>query len=643
MLAYVLLCLFSLVLAKEESNSIETLIYTEYDGNPCVTLLDMHGNYGCRTSRSGNVGVLELIADEKDFHTFVNSPPSQSKVLVMPANLIALNNSKAINILEKTDRVTGIIFLDSTSPITPFSPTLPNPDNDNTTSFEWNPEGNGFMNRRMPFPLWKLGKNESDVLHKIALKNREKGNIYPLYGAEITAFMHPETTDTSATCLKRGTCLPIGGHSTWTSIVPINPEKEIVFAIAAMDSRSFFLKQSIGANSDMSGTVALMAVLDAIMTNPTIKVSDWKKQPILGWFDAEKWGNLGTKKFLYDIENAACDMVDQSPFTHCTNGETKSSGEYKRVNISKISSVLELKQVGSNTQTGFFVHQKDHNFNGKTAQSVFKVASSTGIQVGRASSTTSGIPPSALKGFISSNDKFADIGVVITDHESSYNNKFYDSMFDDYYNVNLDKVCQSAQLLLNSIYAIANDVDSAPSSYKVNCSLVYELMDCVALNDTCAEKMALVHVTTGEDYPVHYTGVYQSSRTLHQKFIEDWVSDRAAFNVTNITCDDSNKCGENEFCSRSVCKQSATYKHPALSTNVRIVPGELWSSWEVIDETKDPVWTESNWIPLGLRTFLIGDPLIDYVFIGFAVVEAIIVIVITVVIKREFPKHFRFL
>lgn len=42
-------------------------------------------------------------------------------------------------------------------------------------------------------------------------------------------------------------------------------KKEVIFAVAGMDSAGLFQMKTIGANGDMSGTVAMMAALDALL------------------------------------------------------------------------------------------------------------------------------------------------------------------------------------------------------------------------------------------------------------------------------------------------------------------------------------------------------------------------------------------
>jgi len=230
------------------SQDIDSLIYSEYGGNPCVLLLDSNGQYGCRTARYGFVGPLKLVNDSTDFQTFITSPPSNPCIIVMPSNLLAVTNS--IETLRNTGKVIGALLLDSDNPMDPFSPDKPE-----SGGFNWNPYGNSLFYSTLPFPLWLLTPEDSRDIYQRALDNRQRGGQYPLQSAEITSFMHPEPRDTSPVCLRRGTCKPLGGNSFWTSINPLVPEKNILLTMTSIDTKSLFQLKTIGANTAMSGTV----------------------------------------------------------------------------------------------------------------------------------------------------------------------------------------------------------------------------------------------------------------------------------------------------------------------------------------------------------------------------------------------------
>jgi len=79
-----------------------------------------------------------------------------------------------------------------------------------------------------------------------------------------------------------------------------------------------------------------------------------------------------------------------------------------------------------------------------------------------------------------------------------------------------------------------------------------------------------------------------------------------------------------------------------MSSNVEFVVGELSSAWRVIDPNDPgPLWTEADWSPIGLRTFSVSDPAIDYLFLVVAIVETIITSGTVIVLKKRFDLWFR--
>lgn len=627
--------------------ALDDVLYVSQGGDPCVLLLDKDGQYGCKTLRDGVIAPLHPLETDQGLEMFISSPPSDPVILVMPTAQLAVPQS--IDRLHATGKVKGAILLEvEDRPKSPFSPAYNMPDEEQVTSgFTWNPNGTGLLMKRIPFPLWRMQEVESSTIFMKAMYNRQAGMSYPVYGAEIISFMHPEDVENSFTCLKRGTCLPLGGYSTWTSIAPIDPNKEIVLIIASMDTKNLFQRKSIGANSDMSGTAALLAALDAIMRSGS-NVSTWVRQPVFFWFDGESYGNLGTKKFLDDLLHRPCDVQGNSPFTTCAQG---GSAEYKKINIDKIVSIIELKQVGSPIASGLFIHQQHHNMTTYTASISLKVGETMKpIPVNSAASDTPSVPPSCTLSLIKLNESFAEKSVVIADHSREYVNKYYDSVFDDAANIASTLVCDASTLLYRIIYAIGNNVTSIiPSEFqKLNsdCSLVDRLVDCLVFNSTCEEARQTLpgmDPSKADEWPIHYVGVWRSELTQHKKFIHDWVYNKTSFSRRG-SCHENSECTGDEMCIAGSCQLSTTYFHAATPLNVELIIGELSAYWSVIDmNSKDPLWTESNWKPLSLRVFLMGDPIQDYIFLALAIIEIIVVVVVVIIARRNFEKNFRVL
>ncbi|KAF8389207.1 hypothetical protein HHK36_025900 [Tetracentron sinense] len=135
-------------------------------------------------------------------------------------------------------------------------------------NYEWNPVGSGIMWNSYNFPVFLLSRDSTLILQKIAIKNEEQKKAYTVDVAEFDLVMQTTKAGThdSESCLQEQSCLPLGGHSVWSSLPPINISsskwtKPLLLAVASMDSASFFRDKSIGADSRLSGLISLLAAV----------------------------------------------------------------------------------------------------------------------------------------------------------------------------------------------------------------------------------------------------------------------------------------------------------------------------------------------------------------------------------------------
>ncbi|KAG8072309.1 hypothetical protein GUJ93_ZPchr0006g42388 [Zizania palustris] len=96
--------------------------------------------------------------------------------------------------------------------------------------------------------------------------------------------------------------------SVWASLPPIsnstsNHQKPIIMVTASQDSASFFRDRSLGADSPISGLIALLTAVDAL--SHIHDLSNLKKQLVFAVFNGESWGYLGSRKFLQELDEGA--------------------------------------------------------------------------------------------------------------------------------------------------------------------------------------------------------------------------------------------------------------------------------------------------------------------------------------------------
>jgi len=268
-----------------------------------------------------------------------------------------------------------------------------------------------------------------------------------------------------------------------------------------------------------------------------------------------------------------------------------------------------------------------------------------------------------VTGFKSVNKSITKKSIVIADHNEIFKNKYYKSVFDTIDKIDPKLVCSAATLLAKTLSAMGRNVtnietDNETSKINANCTLVDELLDCLGRNTSCSLKRQFLpglDESNAPEFPVHYSSVYfRGTYSPHQKFIHDWVFDRvniSHFHTINLTkCTSDSQCKQGESCIKSMCQISATYYHEATNLNVKFIPPELFAGYyEVINKTQNiSIWTESDW-GTGLyggntlRLFEVTDPSIDYIFLGVAMAECLITLVIAIIIYKFFNVKYKIL
>ncbi|XP_042484408.1 nicastrin [Macadamia integrifolia] len=649
-LVYILLCFIAqlhLSLAGEEYYlesvpDLELSMYLNMDGYPCVRLLNLSGEIGC-----ANPGREKVVAPIIRFK-------NETELADLSAVLVSIDDmqnffARVSNDLNFAEKVGGVL-VESGAEIQGFSPVENFPQAKfapyTNLNYEWNPVGSGIMLKRYNFPVFLLSQDSTPVLQEMANKNQKNEKAYALNVAEFDLVMQTTRVGThnSESCLKEQSCLPLGGYSVWSSLPPINNSsskqpKPILLTVTSMDSASFFRDKSLGADSPLSGMIALLAAVDALSRIDGI--NGLSKQLVFMIFTGEAWGYLGSRRFLAELEM----------HTDAVNG----------LNNTSIELVLEIGSVGkgfSQEVNSFFTHTAgDSSMLNKTLNA-FQLArdslASKSITISTANSSNPGIPPSSLMALLRKNLSAA--GIVLEDFDTAFINKFYHSHLDDLSNINSSAILAAASVVARTLYILASDdkelTASVVSSINVNSSLIEELLGCLL---TCEPGLScgLVkdYIVPTSTCPNHYVGVLlgEPSSMPHRestgdisRFLWNFLADKTSTPRENTNSACSSDCSnEGEVCIKAetagmgVCVISTTRYIPAYSTRLKFDSG-MWkllplNSSDVMGMV-DPVWTESFWNVIGLRVYAVQSATYDRLVLlaGIAVtVFAYIAIVAT--------------
>ncbi|KAM0949128.1 putative nicastrin [Dioscorea sansibarensis] len=629
----------------ESVPDLEKVMYLTVEGYPCVRLLNLSGEIGCSNPGSGKVvapivrlgnahdqldrlsTVLISIDEMQSFFLRVSSDLYFAKkvagVLVEPSNL---NKSVGFSPVEKF-------------PQAAFAPYQ-------SVNYEWNPTGSGIMWNSYDFPVFLLSKRSASIVQEIVIKNMKDNTAYLTDVAEFDLVMQTTKVGThdSESCLKAGSCLPLGGYSVWSSLPPINisslgPPKPILLTIVSQDSASFFRDQSIGADSPLSGLIALLAAVDALSNIDSL--DKLQKQLVFAVFTGEAWGYLGSRRFLHELDIGTDAM--------------------KGLNSTLIEQVLEIGSVGKGLGEGFttfYAHTEvDSSKTKEMLNALQKASDSLGtdnVRMKRADALNPGLPPSSMMTFLRKNQSIS--GVVLEEFDGSFSNKFYHSHLDNPSNINSSSIGAAAILAARAIYILATG--DLPlnlivlNSIKINMSLVEELVGCLL---TCEPGLscALVKkfISPSNICPSHYVGVFlgmPSSIKYVQypeyaddtsRFVWNFLGDRTSAQTSNARSCTRECAGEGEVCigaepeGKGRCMISTTRYIPSYSTRLTFEG----SSWHVIPANAsdtmalvDPVWTESYWGTIGLRIYKVQSSAYDHLVLlgGVAVTAAAYIAVI---------------
>lgn len=602
-------------------------MYLNVESFPCVRLLNLSGEIGCSNPGSEKV-IAPIVRLRKGSDRLV-----QPSTILLSLDQMSDFFLRVSNDPELHQKVAGVLVESNgvNNDLQELSPDRKFPQDDfapySNHSHDWNPAGSGIMWNKYNFPVFLLSEESTNTLQKISEKNEKTGNGYKANVAEFDLVMQTTKAQThdSASCLKEQSCLPLGGHSVWTSLPPLKNgstehPKPLILAIASQDSASFFRDRSLGSDSPISGLIALLTAVDAL--SHIHGLSKLKKQLVFAVFNGEAWGYLGSRKFLQELDEGAASV----------NG----------ISSLMIDQVLEIGSVGKailEEYPSFYVHAEGNPSASKeildALQSASKSLGSDNVKVKQAASSNPGVPPSSLMSFIRKNTSTS--GVVLEDFDSHFSNRFYHSYLDNPVNINSSSIAAAAALVARSLYILASDdsvVDLITlNTIKVNVSLVEELIGCLlTCNPGLSCGLVKRFISPSNPCPSHYVGVFLDDPSGTQfpsyaddtsRFVWNFLADRTNSAGNKSSC--TGKCGdEGEVCVGAEvegggrCVVSTTRYVPAYSTRVKFED----NAWHVLPANSsdpmgaaDPVWTESFWNTIGLRVYAVQDPAYDWLIL----------------------------
>uniref|UniRef100_A0A673H714 Nicastrin n=1 Tax=Sinocyclocheilus rhinocerous TaxID=307959 RepID=A0A673H714_9TELE len=599
------------------SSSVEQKIYVELNETvPCVRLLNATHQIGCQSSISGDTGVLHVLETESDLDWILSSGPHPPYMVIMET---AFFNRSVMMRMKNSSRVAGVaVIISKTGLADNFSPhtTCPNQNtgvysasygsdlaNCNVTA--WNPLGNGLSYEDFAFPVFALkDENQTRVIRKCYEDHNLRVNgsapQYPLCAMQLFSHMHA-ATDT-VTCMRRTDlqnrfsinpevlCDPLSDFNVWTSTRPLNnsakghaANESVVIAATRLDGRSFFWEQAPSAEGTVSGIVTLLATIQAL--HPVTQEAPPPHNIFFSFFQGEAFDYIGSSKMVYDMERN--DFV---------------------IDLNNVHSMLEIGQVGLRSGRSLWMHSDPVSRQNKSVD-IEVSEEERKLSLFSHPSVSQPLPPSSFQRFL----RVRGIpGLVLADHNTSFNNRYYESLYDDAENLN-----------------VTYPPDLSPDE-----QLVYETDAAKVCNSCSGPPQFYIGLGPRIHGPVHSV----------TRFVQ-YILANLTGTVTNLTesqCQNPSEINtENKdlfsyFWVSGPASLNSTGEPFCVRASVRLSKA-VSPAFELLEygSPNYSTWTESRWKSIQARIFLVASRELEMLTLGVGVAVLLLSLLVTYFISSK--------
>nr|XP_060613803.1 nicastrin [Anolis sagrei ordinatus] len=648
-------------------NSVERKIYIPLNRTAtCVRLLNATHQIGCQSSLNGDTGVIHVVEEEADLKWVLEEGPHAPYVVLLDGELFT---GELMQRLKGSSRISGLaVAIAKPSPSRGFSPGLkcPNdgfgvyngsygPEFAHCNVTPWNLLGSGLSYQDFGFPIFLLqDQKETEVIKEYYKKhNRPEGGSppeYPLCAMQLSSHMHAVTS--TVTCMRRSAiqstfslnpevvCDPLTDFNVWSSVKPINgsekpPPDSVVMAAARIDSHSFFWNVAPGAESAVGSFVALLAAAEAIHKAPEAQALP--RNILFAFFQGETFDYIGSSRMVYDMQN----------------------GKFP-INLDNIHSFLEISQVALRNGSDLWMHtdpvsQRNHSLQSAVQAMVgtLKNASgSTSLSL-REIGLTQPLPPSSFQRFLRGRPI---PGVVLADHQTTFHNRYFQSIYDTAENIRLQypegltpeeelnhvtdlakSLAEVSTVVARALFLLAGGSNDSALAVEADPETVTRLLYgfLVKANNSWFQAIVKPEVQPylGDDPLQYYIAVSSPVNTtlVVQAVLVNLTGTRMNESVTKEQCQNLGRgpqadlyeyywaqgpLSSSNASSSSSGKRSPWCVRSGVALSVASSPAfelEDWASQEF------STWTESRWKELHARIFLVASRQLEMVTLSVGI------------------------
>ncbi|XP_070807107.1 nicastrin [Pituophis catenifer annectens] len=654
-------------------NSVETKIYIPLNRTAtCVRLLNATHQIGCQSSMFGDTGVIHVAEKESDLKWVLSDGLHSPYMVLLDGKLFT---GQVMEKLKGSTRIAGVaVAVSETSPAEGFSPGLqcPNdgygvynssygPEYAHCSVTKWNYLGNSLSYLDFGFPIFLLQDgNESEVIKQCYRKyntpQNGSGPEYPLCAMQLSSHMHAVTS--TVTCMRRSliqstfslnpevVCDPLADYNVWSTVRPVNNSekldpKSVIIASSRIDSHSFFWNVAPGAESAVASFVTLLAAAEAIHKIPDVQ--SLPKNIMFAFFQGETFDYIGSSRMVYDMQN------DRFP-----------------IKLENIDSFLELSQVALRSNASLWMHTDPvSRKTPEIEQNVQRMMEALNKSSKNTSVVMSGIeasqplPPSSFQRFLRAQQI---PGIVLADHSSHFENRYYQSLYDTPENIRLNypqglspeqalnyvtdtakSLAAVATVVGRTLYKMAGGGGDA-SSIQADPLTVTRMLYGFLIQSNNSWFQAITRPDfkgpLGDEPLQYYIAVSSpvNSTSLVQYVLANLTGTRLGDNITKEHCKDSKEdLYEYMWVQGSPYPNASSPRKPfcVRSTVRRTVASSPAFELQQWGSTEFSTWTESRWKELHGRIFLIASKQLEIITLMLGLVILIVSFVATYFINAK--------
>ncbi|XP_076438260.1 nicastrin-like [Babylonia areolata] len=447
---YLLVLCFCTVTSKRIKEKIYIDIVSE---NGCFRLLNGTHQIGCTSEQEGNTGVVHYLLTEKDWTYVLTTGDTGPYIPVLHALNFTTENVRR---LVRSGRVNGIavinLDLDTKDIQAGFSV-------DKSADFSlyhgtsqgdckdvrWNAAGDGLFFDDISIPIFSIyDRDDVDTILKKCWERFNKPLVsgeyptYPLCAMELVSPM-AAAKDTK-TCVRRSNlvtnlspmmyCDPLGDKNIVATLkaVPSDQprrDKSVIVVATRMDSMGMFYNQFPASDTSVTGIVTLLATAKTLWKLQQEIISNDSSSDIMFTFlQGEAFDYIGSSRMVYDMQRGRFPVADD-------NG---GSVNLQKITLSHIAQFVELSQVGMRQDGDSLWLHTDPNVRKKTeVQALLTRLTKLGAETNTTFQTPdpgAPLPPASVQWFLKEAGASPFPSFVVTDHEKSFTNKYYNSHWD---------------------------------------------------------------------------------------------------------------------------------------------------------------------------------------------------------------------